>query len=78
MHPNDLLARVRARPFVPFRLVVSEGGSYEIRHPDMIMVARRSVVVGLPAPDDESIADTTHLIALIHVVRVEPLESAPV
>jgi hypothetical protein len=40
------------------------------------MVARRSVVVGVPAPDDESIADTTHLIALVHVVRVEPLEPA--
>jgi hypothetical protein len=76
MHPNDLLARVQTRPFVPFRLIVSEGGSYEVRHPDMIMVARRHVVVGLPAPENDSIAETTHLVALIHVVRVEPLEPA--
>jgi hypothetical protein len=76
MHPNDLLARVQARPFVPFRLVVSEGATYEVRHPDMIIVARRSVVVGVPSPHNEGIADTTHLIALIHVVRIEPLEPA--
>jgi hypothetical protein len=69
MHPDDLLARVRARPFVPFRLVVSEGGSYEVRHPDMIVVARRHVVVGVPAQDNQNIAETTHLVALIHVVR---------
>ncbi len=77
MHPDDLLIYVRAHPFVPFRLVVSEGGSYEVRHPDMIMVARRHAIVGLPARDTQGVAETTHMVALIHVVRVEPLEPAP-
>ena len=76
MHPDDLLTRVRAHPFVPFRLVVSEGATYDVRHPDMIIVARRSVVVGVPSNDNERIAEMTHLVALVHVVCVEPLEPA--
>jgi hypothetical protein len=32
MRPEDILERLRARPFQPFRLYLSDGAIYEIRH----------------------------------------------
>jgi hypothetical protein len=37
--PNDFYSLLRAKPFVPFRVVTSDGTTYEVRHPEMVMVA---------------------------------------
>jgi hypothetical protein len=76
MPPQDLLQAIRRRPFVPFRLHVSDGTVYEIRHPELFMVAVASAVVGVrssaqqpPQIDHYEIAD------LRHIVRLEPLDT---
>ena len=79
MTRNDFRQRVRQRPFVPFRLVLTEGTAYEVRHPEQIMLARDSVVIGVPsATGDEDFFETTVLADLFHVVKLEPLEKATV
>lgn len=40
MSPEFLRELIRARPFVPFTLNVSDGRSFEIPHPDFISVSR--------------------------------------
>jgi len=75
MTRKDLLQRVRQRPFVPFRMVLTEGTTYEVRHPDFIMVGRDSVVVGLPGEQEQEFYETSVLIDLLHIVRLEPLEA---
>jgi hypothetical protein len=70
----DLLARVRQKPFRPFRLVLSEGATYEFRHPDFLMVGRDSIVIGQANDPAQDFYDSTVLIDLFHVVRLEPLE----
>ena len=49
MTRTDLAKRVRQRPFVPFRVVLTEGTAYEVRHPEQIMLARDSAVIGVPS-----------------------------
>lgn len=73
MTAKDMLRRVKKKPFVPFRIIVSEGGNYDVRHPDQIMVMRDSIVVGIPGQSEEDIYETSDLVDLIHVVRLEPL-----
>ena len=51
MAPEELASAVRRRPFVPFRLTLTEGSVYEVRHPELCMPGRRSAVLGLTAPD---------------------------
>jgi len=74
---EDLRALVRAQPFVPFRLYVSDQTSYEVRHPEMIMLGARSVVVGIPGtlPD---VYERFVTVALAHVTRLEPLPTPAV
>jgi hypothetical protein len=40
------------RPFKPFRLVMSSGESYEVRHPEMAWLTRTSILVGIDETDE--------------------------
>lgn len=76
MSPRDLLKRVRQRPFIPFRVVVSEGATYDVRHPDFIMVGRDTAVIGIQGDQEQDFYETSVLVDLLHVVRLEPLEKS--
>ncbi len=69
---RDLLAQ---RPFKPFRLVMSSGQSYEVRHPEMAMLTRTSILVGIDIADDGVPAEFK-ICSLLHVTAVEPLTPA--
>jgi hypothetical protein len=77
MPPQDLLKAIRQRPFAPFRLHVSDGTIYEIRHPELLMVSPRSAIVGLP-PKEKTAAQVEdyEIVDLRHIVRLEPLATA--
>jgi hypothetical protein len=69
---RDLLAQ---RPFKPFRLVMSSGQTYEVRHPEMAMLTRTSILVGVDVADDGVPAEFK-ICSLLHVIAVEPLNPA--
>jgi hypothetical protein len=69
---RDLLAR---RPFQPFRVVMSSGQHYEVRHPEMAMLTRTTLLVGIDAADD-GIPAEFKMCSLLHVTAIEPLETA--
>jgi hypothetical protein len=65
---------LNAQPFEPFRIVMSSGQSYDVRHPEMAKLLRTKLLVFLD-PDKEGIADRFHMCSLLHVTVVEPLLS---
>jgi hypothetical protein len=75
MAPQDILEAVRRRPFAPFRMTLTEGSTYEVRHPELCMVGRRAVVVGVLAPGrPDQLFDRSVTIDLLHIVKLEPVE----
>ena len=48
MRAETLLSELRRRPFVPFRIVMSDGKEYDILHPDLVYVTARSAMVAFP------------------------------
>jgi hypothetical protein len=70
---RQLLAQ---KPFQPFRLVMSSGQTYEVRHPEMAMLTRTDLLVGV-GETDEGVPAELRICALLHVARVEPLNLAP-
>jgi hypothetical protein len=74
---EDLLGFIRHRPFIPFRVVLLDGASYEIHHPELVMPGARSIVIGIPADPSHPYYQRTITAALLHVSRLEPLD-APV
>jgi hypothetical protein len=63
------------RPFKPFRLIMSSGQAYEVRHPEMAMLTRTDMLVGIDIEDDGVPAEFK-ICSLLHVTAVEPLSSA--
>ena len=70
----EIINQARIQPFKPFRLYVSDGSQYEIRHRDAIFVSHSIVVVGLHANENDSIPDRTVYIDPMHVVKLEYIE----
>ncbi|HUY36173.1 MAG TPA: hypothetical protein VMV69_25770 [Pirellulales bacterium] len=60
------------RPFRPFRLVMSSGQAYEVRHPEMAMLTRTDMLVGTDIAEDGVPAEFK-ICPLFHVATVEPL-----
>lgn len=76
MTPEDLLRYLQRQPFQPFCVHLSDGVAYDIRHPEMVLVARRTAEIGLPQDSMLPIADKIVTISLSHITRVEPLDAA--
>jgi hypothetical protein len=71
--PEDIQARLRERPFRPFRIIASEGQHFDIRHPDLVFVGRRDLMIGFPDAETPTIYDRVTRVALVHVVSLEEL-----
>ena len=81
MRRDEIVEALRPGGFRPFRLFVSDGGTLDIRHPEMLMVTRHSAIVGIAEkPDSGGPAqaypeiERTARIALVHITRLEELQ----
>lgn len=63
---------LKQQPFRPFRLVMSSGESYEVRHPEMAWVVKNDILVGTDIEDDGMPAEF-RICPLLHVATVEPV-----
>ena len=74
INAEQILAHLRKQPFEPFRIFMSDGSSYEVRHPELAMVRRREVVIALPQVPDR-LAERFAYCDLLHITRIEPIEN---
>lgn len=74
MRPEDIIGLLRAYPFEPFRIYVSDGASFDVRHPEMVIVERSKVLVGVPGKKGlKAPVEKTVNVALVHITRTEPI-----
>jgi hypothetical protein len=72
VQPEEILKRLRARPFQPFRVVLKDGNHYEIRHHQNNIVYRWAVSIGIPKKGmEDSIADRVEFILLDQIDHLE-------
>ena len=69
MRAEDILEFLRRRPFAPIRIHVTDGRTYDVRHPDQIIVLRSRIIIA--ASGESTIPEHVEHLAPIHVVRVE-------
>ncbi len=75
MRPDDIRDFLQKRPFQPFRLTLTDGRTYEVRHPELAMVGRSIVAIGVPAANDpRPVFDRLVTVSLLHVMQIEPSE----
>jgi hypothetical protein len=77
MAPEEIATALRRQPFVPFRMTLTEGSTYEVRHPELCMVGRCSAIIGITSWDDpDRLFDRSVTLDLLNIVKLEPLETA--
>lgn len=72
---DDFRNLIGARPFVPFRVILSDGGSVDVRSREVVMLGRRFALVGLLDPGaTDTLFERWAVVWYLHVARVEMLE----
>jgi hypothetical protein len=54
------------------KVILSSGQSYEIRHPEMAMLTRTSLLVGVDVAPD-GVAAEFKILSLLHVTAIGPI-----
>ena len=77
MTADAVFARLRRRPFVPFRMILSSGTAYDILHPEMLFVSKSGVTVAIydkdQPPSPEEIPMRGSLVSFLHIAATEDL-----
>ena len=78
MSPEGIRRLLRQQPFTPFRLVMSSGKEYQVRHPEMAWVLQNDVLVGTDLTDN-GMPTEFDICPLLHVAAIEPfnLQDSP-
>ncbi len=75
MRPNDIQDHVRRQPFQPFRIFVSDGAHHDVRHPEMVLLGRSELIIGLQRGGVDVFENFAHCNP-VHVTRIDPLNGA--
>jgi hypothetical protein len=66
---------LRYRPFQPFRIHLTTGITFDVRHPDQAVADRSTVAISVPAASVTGTESFQHdiTISLTHIVYLEPI-----
>jgi len=53
VRPKDILDLIQQRPFEPFRLYLSDGAVFEVRHRELAMIGQSTVTIGTPSKNSD-------------------------
>jgi len=73
MRVADIKAHLRRQPFQPVRIGVSDQSHIDIRHPELVLVGKTEITIGLP--DGES--DVYERLMHVDPVHITPIETLP-
>ncbi len=76
MAPDQLRELLRRQPFRPFRLIMSNGNTYDVMGPEWMLVTSRSSAVGFPGESGDG--DVIHWIDNDHIAEAKPLDAEAV
>jgi hypothetical protein len=63
-----------SQPFRPFRLVLSSGQAYDVRHPEMAWLTRTDTLFSTDLED--GVPAEYRICSLLHVTAIEPLATS--
>lgn len=76
IHPRTMLDFLTAEPFLPFRIHMASGVTFEVRHPEMVRVGRSSVTVHMPSNGNEEQPPRWQEVSLMLMESLEPITSS--
>ena len=71
-------SRLCQAPFVPMRIIISSGQTFDVYHPDLVLVGVREIMIGMASKRNPAFYDQVTRVPLMHITALEdlPLPSA--
>ena len=76
MSHKDITHLLEGNPFVPFRLHLTDGKTYDIQHRDFVWVFPTRLEIAIPSKESEGLKESAEFVSLLHIVRIEQLKQA--
>jgi hypothetical protein len=76
MSGQEILNYLKAQPFQPFRIRMNSGRTFDVRHPEMVRVGKRDLLVFTFVSDSPDVYDRWENIALLLIESLSPLETS--
>ncbi len=58
----------------PFRVTLTDGQSHEVVHPDLVMISRNTITIGVTRQGERGgTYDRVVTISMSHVMQIEPI-----
>ncbi len=76
MRPEELSGLLRRQPFIPIRIHLTDGMTYDVRHPENVTVLRSRIDVAVDRDPATGVVDHIDFVSLLHIVRVEDVAAA--
>ena len=72
---DDIQRRLRQSPFLPVRIIISSGQTFDILHPDpdLVLVGRRDITIGMASTENPTQYEQTTRVPIMHVTALEDL-----
>ena len=76
MTSQEVLNYLQVQPFRPFRIRMNSGRAFDIRHPEMVRVGRRDLLIFTFASDSPEVYDRWENLSLVLIESLAPLEAS--
>ena len=73
MDPQEILDLQRRQPFEPFVIQLHDGRRFEVRHPELMVVGKRSVFLGWHENGESGPIDKWPMIDPVAIATLHPL-----
>ncbi|MEQ8788249.1 MAG: hypothetical protein RIC55_18215 [Pirellulaceae bacterium] len=73
---EDIDTRLHERPFQPFRIVMSSGANFDVAHPELVLIGRRTLFVGAPSSENPRHFEQASRLAIAHITAFEDLPTS--
>jgi hypothetical protein len=76
MTSREVLNYVQAEPFRSFRIRMNSGRTFDIRHPEMVRVGKRDLLIFTVVSDAPDVYDRWENVSLLLIESLSPLEAS--
>jgi len=73
---DDIQRRLRQSPFIPVRIIISSGQTFDILHPALVLVGRRDITIGMASTENPAQYEQTTRVPIMHVTALEDLPTS--
>lgn len=73
MSPESIREMLSRKPFIPFRMQLSDGRHFTITRPELVFIGGGTTIIGIVRDVNNEFFDEPVIVANRHIVSLEPI-----